>query len=70
MEEALLRMTEAYLALGVVNEAQTAAAILGHNYPDSPWFERAYALLNEGGLEPREDSGSWLGRTWRRLRGA
>ena len=70
VEEALLRMTEAYLALGVVNEAQTAAAILGHNYPDSPWFERAYALLNEGGLEPREDSGSWLGRNWRRLRGA
>ena len=37
VEEALMRLSEAYLALGVATEAQTAAAVLGHNFPDSPW---------------------------------
>ena len=67
VEEALLRLTECYLALGIVTEAQTAAAILGHNYPDSQWYKDAYALLQKGGLEPNEDRGSWLSRTWRRV---
>ena len=44
-EEALYRLTEAYLAMGVTNEAQTAAAILGHNFPDSQWYKDAHALL-------------------------
>ena len=38
VEEALMRLTEAYMALGVASEAQTAAAVLGHNFPDSPWY--------------------------------
>ena len=42
VEEALMRLTEAYMALGIVNEAQTAAAVLGHNFPDSPWYSDAY----------------------------
>ncbi len=68
VEEALSRLTEAYMALGIVNEAQTAAAVLGHNFPGSPWYKDAYALLQTGGLEPREDKGTWLSRTWKGLR--
>lgn len=62
VEEALMRLTEAYMALGVVNEAQTAAAVLGHNFPDSQWYQDAHKLLASGGLEPREDRGSWISR--------
>ena len=47
VEEALMRLTEAYMALGIVNEAQTAAAVLGHNYPDSKWYGHAYDTLAE-----------------------
>jgi outer membrane protein assembly factor BamD len=60
VEEALERMVEANLAMGLTGEAQTAAAILGHNFPDSKWYQDAYRLLQSGGLEPREDRGSWL----------
>ena len=63
-EEALERLTEAYLALGITNEAQTAAAVLGHNYPDSPWYKDAFARLKGDGLEPSEDKGSWISRTF------
>jgi outer membrane protein assembly factor BamD len=63
-EEALERLTEAYLALGIVNEAQTAAAVLGHNFPDSPWYKDAYALLKQGGLEPHEDPNSWISKAF------
>jgi outer membrane protein assembly factor BamD len=63
-EEALMRLTECYLALGIVNEAQTAAAVLGHNFPEGKWYQDAYALLKGGGYEPKEDSGSWISRTW------
>lgn len=64
-EEALSRLTEAYMGLGIVPEAQTAAAVLGHNFPDSQWYKDAYALLKTGGVEPREDRGSWISRTFR-----
>lgn len=67
VEEALMRLTECYYALGIVNEAQTAAAVLGHNFPDSKWYKDAYALLASKGLEPREDTGSWLSRAWKKL---
>ena len=67
VEEALMRLTEAYMALGIVNEAQTAAAVLGHNFPDSPWYRDAHTLLKSGGLEPREDAGSWISRSFRGL---
>ena len=65
VEEALFRLTESYYALGVVNEAQTAAAVLGHNYPDTQWYKDAYSLLNKGGYEPSEDSGSWISKAFR-----
>jgi outer membrane protein assembly factor BamD len=52
--EALHRLVEAYLQLGVVKEAQAAAAVLGHNYPGSEWYEDTYALMQEYG---RKDGG-------------
>ncbi len=42
VEEALMRLSEAYVSLGIMDEAQTAAAVLGHNFPDSPWYKDAY----------------------------
>ena len=65
VEEALSRLTEAYMGLGIVNEAQTAAAVLGHNFPDSPWYKDAFALLETGGLKPREDGGSYISKAFR-----
>ena len=59
--EALQRLTESYLALGVNDEAQTAAAVLGYNYPGSDWYEDSYNLLQEhrpGAGAGRK--GSWL----------
>ncbi|AJY47169.1 membrane protein [Martelella endophytica] len=53
IEEALERLVEAYYAMGIVSEAQNAAWVLGHNYPDSPWYQRAYDLLNKQGLQPK-----------------
>lgn len=70
VEEALSRLTEAYMALGIKSEAQTAAAVLGHNFPESQWYKDAYALLQSDGLEPRADSGSWLSRQWSKLQQA
>jgi outer membrane protein assembly factor BamD len=43
--EALHRLTECYLALGLTEEAQRTAAVLGYNYPGSPWYDNTYALL-------------------------
>ncbi len=66
VEEALHRLTECYLALGIVQEAQTSAAVLGHNFPDSSWYQDSYNLLNKGGVEPKENRGSWISRAFRR----
>ncbi len=68
VEEALARLVEAYYALGVVNEAQTAAAVLGHNFPDSQWYKDSYALLRTGGYEPSETSGSWISKSFKNFR--
>jgi len=65
VEEALHRLTESYLALGIVPEAQTAAAVLGHNFPDSEWYQDSFALLNEEGYSPNESEGSWISRVFR-----
>jgi outer membrane protein assembly factor BamD len=62
--EALHRLVECYLALGVVNEAQTAAAVLGHNFPGSPWYQDSYNLLVRNHLVPEEDKGSWVSSVW------
>ncbi len=45
--EALMRLTECYLALGVPDEAKKAAAVLGANYPGSEWYDRAYKLVRK-----------------------
>ena len=45
--EALMRLTESYLALGIPEEAKKAAAVLGHNYPGSKWYERAFGLVQK-----------------------
>ena len=47
--EALHRLVECYLALGIVDEARAAAAVLGHNYQGSEWYARSYALLEQYG---------------------
>lgn len=60
IEEALFRLTESYLVLGLVNEARTAAAVLGHNYPSSEWYKRAYDLLQSKGLTPEVVEGNWI----------
>ncbi|HEX2363457.1 MAG TPA: outer membrane protein assembly factor BamD [Bradyrhizobium sp.] len=67
VEEALERLTEAYMAIGIVGEAQTAAAVLGHNFPDSRWYKDAYNLVKSGGLEPSENQGSWISRAFKKV---
>jgi outer membrane protein assembly factor BamD len=63
--EALERLTEAYMALGVVKEAQTAAAVLGYNYPGSQWYMDAYTLLTAENIAPSEDEESWISKAFR-----
>lgn len=53
--EALHRLVESYLALGVHREAQIAGAVLGHNFPGSRWYEESYSLLTKQGLRPEDD---------------
>jgi outer membrane protein assembly factor BamD len=65
VEEALERLTEAYVALGITTEAQTAAAVLGHNFPDSPWYQDAYRLVRSAGAEPNEYTGSWISKAFK-----
>ena len=67
VEEALERLTEAYMALGIVDEAQTAAAVLGHNFPDSEWYSHAYSLVKSGGGTPSENQGSWISKAFKKV---
>jgi outer membrane protein assembly factor BamD len=69
VEEALARLTEAYMSLGIVAEAQTAAAVLGHNFPQSQWYKDTYKLMSSKGLEPREDKGSWISKAFKGIVG-
>jgi len=70
VEEALARLVETYYSLGLASEAQTAAAVLGRNYPDSQWYKDSYKLLSSQGLEPRENAGSWLVKAGKLIAGA
>ncbi|TIV94685.1 MAG: outer membrane protein assembly factor BamD [Mesorhizobium sp.] len=70
VEEALARLTEAYYAMGLTSEAQTAAAVLGNNYPDSQWYKDSYKLLQSNGLQPRENAGSWISKAGKLITGA
>jgi outer membrane protein assembly factor BamD len=68
VEEALSRLVECYYALGVVPEAQTAAAVLGHNFPDSKWYKDSYSLLQTGGYAPSEDENSWISKAFKNIK--
>src|SRR5579864_821281 len=67
VEEALERLTEAYMAIGQVGEAQTAAAVLGHNFPDSKWYKDAYNVVKSGGVEPSENGDSYISKAFKKL---
>lgn len=65
--EALHRLVEAYLSLGLVDEAQTAGAILGLNYQSTVWYEDSFALLTGQGLEPKALGDNWLSAIYRQM---
>ncbi len=58
--EALYRLSEGYMALGIRSEAQTAAAVLGHNFPQSTWYRDAYRLVSSDGRAPQLSNASWI----------
>jgi len=67
--EALHRLTEAYVALGIRPEAMKTAAVLGYNYPGSPWYADTYALMNDKSLPPlvEAQNDSVFGRAFKSL---
>jgi len=65
--EALHRLVECYLSLGLTDEAQTAGAILGHNYQSSDFYQDSYRLLTRQGLEPEARGESWLRTVYRQV---
>ena len=65
--EALHRLVEAYLSLGLTDEAQTAGAILGYNYKSNEWYERSFELLRSKGLKPKSFGNSWLSQIYRQV---
>ncbi|WP_413782765.1 outer membrane protein assembly factor BamD [Thalassovita sp.] len=65
--EALYRLIEAYLSLGLTDEAQTAGAILGHNFQSTEWYEDGYKLLTGRGLELKQKGNNWLSKVYRQM---
>jgi outer membrane protein assembly factor BamD len=65
--EALHRLVESYLALGLTDEAQTAAAILGYNYQSSPFYDDSFRLLKGKGLSPEAKGEGWLRTIYRQM---
>jgi outer membrane protein assembly factor BamD len=65
VEEALYRLIEANMALGILPEAQAAGAVLGHNFPNSPWYAKGYGLLKNNGVSPA--SSGWLANAWKSI---
>ena len=65
--EALHRLVESYLSLGLNSEAQTAGAILGHNFQSTEWYHDSYALLTGRGLKPEASGDSWLASIYRQV---
>lgn len=62
--EALHRLTEIYTALGLTQEATASAAVLGHNFPGSPWYQDSYALLTPGALPAPDNRRGFARRAW------
>lgn len=65
--EALHRLTESYIALGLAEEAKRTAAVLGHNFPGSEWYVDSYALMTGrrvAGTPQEPERPGWLSRTW------
>ena len=65
--EALHRLVEAYLSLGLTDEAQTAGAILGYNYQSTEWYEDSFKLLTGQGLEMKPLGNNWLSAIYRQM---
>jgi outer membrane protein assembly factor BamD len=65
--EALERVCESYYSLGLDSEAQTAAAVLGHNYPGSGWYRDAFNILKGRNLKPEEDKRSWISQAFHKV---
>lgn len=65
--EALHRLVECYIALGINEEAQSIGAVLGHNFPGNQWYQDSYSLLTQRNLKPVKKEGSWISQTWKRL---
>ncbi|SFR43338.1 Beta-barrel assembly machine subunit BamD [Yoonia tamlensis] len=65
--EALHRLVESYLSLGLTAEAQSAGAILGHNYRSTEWYESSYALLTGQGLAADVSGDNWLASIYRQV---
>jgi outer membrane protein assembly factor BamD len=61
--EALHRLTEIYISLGLTDEARRTASVLGFNYPGSPWYQDSYALLVEGAEPAPQDRPGFVRRT-------
>lgn len=67
VEEALYRIVECNMALGITPEAQAAGAVLGYNFPNSKWYQHAHALLKTEGLSPQASGESWFTKTLKAL---
>jgi len=71
--EALERLVECYVSLGITKEARATAAVLGYNFPGSDWYQDAYKLLVKNDIKPPEagkpekDDNSWISNVWRTL---
>jgi len=65
--EALHRLVECYISLGLYKEAETAAAVLGHNYQSSEFYRDSYELLNQKGLAPNVQKKSWLNKLYQNI---
>jgi outer membrane protein assembly factor BamD len=65
--EALERLTESYYSLGLDSEAQTAAAVLGANYPGTVWYQDSYNILKGRNLTPKADQQSWIYKAFHKM---
>ena len=65
--ESLHRLVEAYLSLGLTDEAQTAGAILGHNFQSTDWYAASFTLLTDAGLKPKARGNHWLAQVYRQM---